>query len=156
MRLTPIILTALIFTGLANSQLALAQESDEQTVKDVVERFLSAAGDWRLDAMKAMFTRHATIGSSGIKNGEPFSSVQSFEDWLSSLKSRTERTPYREPVTHFTVHVDQGLAFVRADAIFIVDGIEQARNIDYFTLIKEEGVWKFMNASYVSLPLEQK
>jgi hypothetical protein len=55
-------------------------------------------------------------------------------------------------VDHFTIHVDHGLAFVRADARLLINGIVRSRNIDYFTLIKQDGVWKFMNASYIALP----
>jgi hypothetical protein len=46
------------------------------------------------------------------------------------------------------------LAFVKADAILIKNGIPRRNNFDYFTLIKENGEWKILYGSYVSIPIE--
>jgi len=43
-------------------------------------------------------------------------------------------------------------AALRADANFIVNGEVQSNNIDYFTLVRVDGAWKFVNASFVSKP----
>ena len=99
-----------------------------------------------------MFTATATIGVSRYRNGALEGTVQSFQDWVSAAKAQGSSTRYKEPVDHFTVHVDHGLAFVRADARLLINGSVRSRNIDYFTLIKQDGSWKFMNASYIALP----
>jgi len=54
-----------------------------------------------------------------------------------------------------TVHVDEGLAFVGADANFIVEGDVRSNNLDCFTLILTDGTWKFVNASCVSRATKQ-
>lgn len=138
------------------TQSAFAQVgSEEQAVKAAVERFLAAAGDGDFDAMPAMFAPTATIGVSRYRNGTLEGTVQSVHDWVSAVRASASATRYREPVDHFTVHIDHGLAFVRADARLIVNGTVRSRNIDYFTLIKMDGNWKFMNASYIARPPQE-
>jgi hypothetical protein len=46
------------------------------------------------------------------------------------------------------------LAFVKADAVLSRSGKPQSNNYDYFTLIKENGKWKILNGSYVSIPID--
>ncbi len=59
------------------------------------------------------------------------------------------RALYREPVSQFTILVDDGqLAFVRAVATLQRAGRVQSQNIDYFTLLRDSsGAWKFVNGS---------
>lgn len=45
---------------------------------------------------------------------------------------------------------------IRADATIIRDGQARSRNVDYFTLVREDGVWKFLSASYVAEPVESE
>ena len=72
------------------------------------------------------------------------------------LKARTDSSGYQEPVSHYTVHVEpEGLAFVRADATLVKDDRARSNNIDYFTLMKENGVWRFLSASYVARPIPE-
>ena len=78
-----------------------------------------------------------------------------FTEFLGLLKSRNNPSKYMEPVSKFTIHIDGGmLAFVKADAMLIRNEIPQSNNFDYFTLIKENGDWKILNGSYVSIPIE--
>lgn len=132
-----------------------AQNADERDVQDAVERFLVTIGDGDLDKLPAMFVPKANIGTASLREGKWVSSTMTFEEWFTELKAQSTWTRYREPVSKFTVHVESGqLAFVRADATFIVDGQVLSHNIDYFTLVRDEGVWRFLNASYVATPVE--
>jgi hypothetical protein len=45
------------------------------------------------------------------------------------------------------------MAFVRADATFIVEDRVVSHNIDYFTLVRDGGAWRFLSASYVARPV---
>ena len=134
------------------------QTSPEGEVKAVVERFLAAAGRQDLDALPAMFAPGASIASAALRQGRWVVKSQSFDEWLAALRAAPRRVPYQEPVTEFTVHVDDGqLAFVRADARLIRDGQVRSHNIDYFTLILDsDGHWKFVNGSYTTKPVEQR
>ncbi len=132
-------------------------DSDEAAVKVAVERFLLAIGNRDLEALPAMFTANANIGVARFRDDEWRAITYTFEEFHSMLKSRTNAAKYQEPVSHFTVHVERGaLAFVRADATLIQDGQPRSHNIDYFTLLKDDGIWKFLSASYVSTRIDQE
>jgi ketosteroid isomerase-like protein len=127
---------------------------DEHVVIQVVERFLDAAGRHDLDSMPLLFAANANVAATSRRDGEPVASTWTFDEWLASLRARSNPKPYTEPVSEFTVHVDNGqLAFVRADATLMRDGRAQSHNIDYFTLILQDGTWKILSASYTATPL---
>jgi len=131
-------------------------ESDKAAVKMVVEGFLTAAGNYDIDAMPSMFSEHANIGGATFKNGEWNSFTMTLDEFLEVLRSTDNPTKYTEPVSKYTVHLSEGmLAFVKADAILSVDGKPKTYNFDYFTLIKLNGVWKILNGSYVAVPVEE-
>jgi serine/threonine protein kinase len=79
------------------------------------------------------------------------------DHWLAKLRAAPRGEPYQEPVTEFTVHVDDDqLAFVRADAKVIRNGQVRSHNIDYFTLIRTAaGDWTFVNGSYTTKPARE-
>ena len=129
-----------------------AQSADEKAVTDTVERFLSTLGNGDLEALPAMFFSTASVAVPSKVDGKWAMSCGAFDAWISARIAADKRYRFREPVNHFTVHLDGDLAFVRADANFIVNGEVQSNNIDYFTLIRVDGVWKFVNASFVSKP----
>ncbi len=130
--------------------------ADKAAVKIVVERFLTAAGNYDVDSMPALFCKNANIGGASLRNGKWDTYTTSFEDFLERLKSEKNPAKYSEPVSEFTVHMEEGmLAFVKADAVLFRNGKAQSNNFDYFTLIKETGDWKILNGSYVSIPIEK-
>lgn len=47
------------------------------------------------------------------------------------------------------------LAFVKADATLFIEGKAQSHNFDYFTQLKEDGVWRILNDSYVTVPIDR-
>jgi hypothetical protein len=130
---------------------------DERAVTDVVEGFLRVAGRYDLDSLPHFFAPDANIGSASLRDGEWVVSTVTFDEWYASLGERTNPRPYTEPVTEFTVHVDNGqLAFVRADATLMRDGQAQSHNIDYFTLIRLDGTWKILSGSYTAVPIDSR
>lgn len=132
----------------------LPASEDEQAVIEVVERFLRVAGRYDLDSIPVLFTANANIAATSRRDGQAVSSTWTIDEWLSSLRARPNPSPYTEPVSDFTVHVDNGqLAFVRADATLMRDGRALSRNIDYFTLILQDGAWKILSGSYTTTPL---
>ena len=134
-----------------------AQSEDEDAVKRLVESFLAALGDGELDALPDMFVPDANIGTVGMRNGSWVTSTMTFEEWMSSLRERSTWTRFKEPVSEYVIHVeDSMMAFVRADATIIRDGRARSHNIDYFTLVREDGRWKFLSASYVAKSIESE
>ena len=85
-----------------------------------MERFLAAVGRQDLDALPGMFAPGASIASASFRDGKWITTSQPFDTWLARLHAAPRGQPYWEPVTEFTVHVnDERLAFVRADARLI-------------------------------------
>ncbi len=129
------------------------QTSDEQTVRLLVEQLITAAGTSDLDTFEAMMAANANIGWASFRDGAWTTTTMTAEDFIAKARSEVDPILYTEPVETWTIHVDGGhLAFVRADALLHIDGRPERHNIDYFTLIKHDGVWKFLNASYVGRP----
>ena len=148
------LLIALSLSLLASAQQTdtLDIEAEKATVIDLVEQFLTAAGNYDLDAIPAMFSEKANIGGASLRDGKWTTYTMTIQAFLERLKARSNPTKYTEPVSNFTVHMDMGmLAFVKADAILKVNGEPKTNNFDYFTLIKEDGKWKILNGSYVSV-----
>jgi hypothetical protein len=157
MKKTLILLIAFTFSLLTSAQKTETTdlESDKILVKTLIERFLTAAGNYDVDAMPKMFCKKPNIGGASYRNGKWNTFTMTFAEFLELLKSENNPTKYTEPVSKFTIHMDNGmLAFVKADAILKVNGEPRKNNFDYFTLIKEDGNWKILNGSYVSVPIE--
>tara|TARA_R110001583_G_scaffold76899_2_gene209979 strand:- start:260 stop:739 length:480 start_codon:yes stop_codon:yes gene_type:complete len=152
------LLIALTFCFLTSAQQttgALDIESEKSTVINLVEQFLTAAGNYDLDAIPEMFSEKANIAGASLRDGKWITYTMTIQEFLERLKSSENPTKYTEPVSNFTVHMEMGmLAFVRADAIFTINGEPRNNNLDYFTLIKENGNWKILNGSYVSIRIK--
>lgn len=159
MKKTFTLLIALAFFLLASAQQAdtLDIESEKAAVINLVEQFLTAAGNYDLNAIPEMFSEKANISGASLRDGKWITYTMTIQEFLERLKSRDNPTKYTEPVSDYTVHMEMGmLAFVKADAIFTVNGEPKNNNLDYFTLIKEDGKWKILNGSYVSVRIENR
>jgi hypothetical protein len=131
-------------------------ESEKAAVVNLVEHFLTAIGDHNIEAVKTMFSDKANIYGASLRDGKWITSTYTIQEFLERLESYDNPTKYTEPVSDFTVHMEMRmLAFVRADAIFTINGEPRNNNLDYFTLIKEDGGWKILNGSYVSVRIKK-
>ena len=135
---------------LAHPLLRAAENPEELAVKSVIQRFLIDLGNGNLDALPPLFTPKASIAYAQIREGRWTTASTSFEEWHATLKARTNRTRFHEPVDRWSVQIDDGqLAFVRAETHIEREGRTTSHNIDYFTLLKVDGTWKIANGSYV-------
>ena len=154
------ILIALAFSIIASAQQttdSLDVESEKAAVINLVEQFLTAVGNYDVEAIQTMFSVKANIYGASLRDGKWITNTYTIQEFLKRLESYENPTKYTEPVSDFTVHMDMGmLAFVRADAIFTINGKPRNNNFDYFTLIKEDGKWKILNGSYVSVRISNK
>jgi hypothetical protein len=152
-----ILLLALTFSHIASAQTKTDLKTDKAAVKNVIERFLTVIGNYELESLPPLFCENANIGGASFRNGEWNTFTMSFTEFLEQLKSRENPIKYSEPVSKYTIHINGGmLAFVKADAVLIRNGKAQSNNFDYFTLLKENGEWKILNGSYVSIPINEK
>ena len=153
-----IILSIALTLGLiAPAQTKTDLKADKAAVKNVIERFLTVIGNYELESLPQLFCENANIGGASFRDGEWKTFNMTFTAFLEQLKSRENPVKYNEPVSKYTIHIDGGrLAFVKADAVLIRNGKPQSNNFDYFTLLKENGEWKILNGSYVSIPINEK
>ena len=128
---------------------------DQANVKATIEHFLVVAGNYDLDAMDAMILDKANIGSIRLNNGEWKTSTITIAEYFEKSRN-TELKPYFEPVRKWDIKISKGqLAFVEADAILHSFGVPRRNNVDFFTLIKEEGTWMIFNATFTSTSLPE-
>ena len=60
-------------------------------------------------------------------------------------------------MNEYKILINKGqIAFVWADATLHSYGVPRTNNIDNFTLIKEDGEWKFINISFTNTPLPEE
>ncbi|GGD96637.1 ester cyclase [Planktosalinus lacus] len=131
---------------------------DQADVKAMIEHFLIVAGNYDLDAMDAMILDKANVGSIRLIDGAWKTSTITIAEYFEK-SSNNELKPYFEPVRDWDIKISKGqLAFVEADAILHSYGVPRRNNVDFFTLIKEEGDWKIFNVTFTStaLPDDEK
>ena len=128
---------------------------EQEELKSIVEKFLIVAGNYDLEAMDEMISNKANLGISRYREGAWISTTITIDEYFENAKTR-ELLPYFEPVGEYIIHMNEGqLAFVWADAVLHRFGVPRTRNIDNFTLIKENGDWKFLNLSFTVNPLPE-
>jgi len=130
----------------------LSGTDDEKAVKKMVEDLLVAIGNGDLEVFEQMFWPRGVIGSSSYREGKWKNGATTIEDYLANKRENPSR--FTEPVSNFTIHISESqLAFVKADATLFREGKAQSHNMDYFTLLKKDGTWKFLSASYTAKPI---
>lgn len=149
--------TSAQISSLPVSYIDTTQMGDEEMVKAMVSNFLTAAGNYDYEAMTSMFTKKANIASASFHSGAWRTAVYTFDEWIAGAKAQTNPKPFKEPATDFITQIDGGhLAYVRAEALLYRDNIAVSDNKSYFILLKENGLWKIVSASYAATPVENK
>ena len=131
---------------------------EEAAIKATVEELLFAAGNYNIEALDDMISDKANFGIAILREGVWKNSVITIGEYFENVRRR-KLEPYYEPVNEYIIHINEGqIAFVWADATLHKYGVPRTRNIDNFTLIKEEGEWKFINLSFTNnrLPEEKR
>ncbi len=128
---------------------------DQADVKALVEKLLMLVGNSDFQALDSIVSDKANLASAIIRDGISKNSVITIGDYFETQKNR-ERKPFYEPVNEYKILINKGqIAFVWADAILHSYGVPRTNNIDNFTLIKENGEWKFINISFTNTPLPE-
>lgn len=129
---------------------------EKEEVKAMVERLLFEVGNYNEKALREMMMEKANLGGSSYDDGKWQSFSLSMKEYFEANKTR-QRNPFYEPVFKWDIIINQGqMAMVQADAIYHSFGIPTSRNIDNFTMLKEEGEWKFLSISYTRHPLPEE
>ena len=128
---------------------------EEQELKAIVEKLLFAVGNSDFQTLDSVVSDKANLASAIIRDGVSKNSVITIGEYFESQKQR-ERKPFYEPVNEYKILINKGqIAFVWADAILHSFGVPRTNNIDNFTLIKEDGEWKFINISFTNTRLPE-
>ena len=129
---------------------------EEQEIKALVEKLLMLVGNSDFQALDSIISDKANLASAIIRDGVSKNSVITIGEYFESQKNR-ERKPFYEPVNEYKILVNKGqIAFVWADATLHSYGVPRTNNIDNFTLIKEDGKWKFINISFTNTQLPEE
>ncbi len=129
---------------------------EEQEIKAIVEKLLMLAGNSDFQGLDSIISDKANLASAIIRDGTSKNSVITIGEYFESQKHR-ERKPFYEPVNEYKILINKGqIAFVWADATLHSYGVPRTNNIDNFTLIKEDGEWKFINISFTNTPLPEE
>ena len=170
--LTLVVVSSLFFSCQSNSnntkqtEKAIEEQkenmwnAEEQELIVLVEKLLFAVGNSDFQTLDSIVSDKANLGSAIVRDGVSKNSVISISEYFETQKNRDgERKPFYEPVNEYKILINKGqIAFVWADATLHSYGVPRTNNIDNFTLIKEDGEWKFINISFTntSLPEELK
>lgn len=128
---------------------------EEQEIKAIVEKLLMLVGNSDFQALDSIISDKANLGVAIVRDGVWKNSVSTIGEYFERVKGY-ERKPFFEPVNEYKILINKGqIAFVWADATLHSYGVPRTNNIDNFTLIKEEGEWKFINISFTNTQLPE-
>jgi len=128
---------------------------DEENIKAIVNTLLFNAGNYNVKALDSMVSDKAMLGISRLKDGTWSNSEIAINDFFESVKKR-ERSPYCEIPNNYDILITEGqVAIARADCILYRWGIPQTKEVNHFTLIKENGKWKILNISWTVIDISE-
>lgn len=129
---------------------------EEAEIKAAVDNVLIAAGNYDLEALENVIFENTNLGISSLNDGVWSNSVITIDDYFEGVKNRNP-LPYNEIISDYDILVSESkIAFVRGDAIVHRFGIPQTREINHFTLLKDDGIWKFLNISFTVNPITEE
>ena len=166
--LTLVVVSSLFFSCQSNSNNTKKTEkvvegqkentwnAEEQELIALVEKLLFAVGNSDFQTLDSIVSNKANLASAIVRDGVSKNSVITIGEYFESQKKR-ERKPFYEPVNEFKILINKSqIAFVWADATLHKYGIPRTNNVDNFTLIKEDGEWKFINISFTNTRLPEE
>ena len=128
---------------------------DEEIIKAIVNTLLFNAGNYNIKALDSMVSDKAMLGISRLKDGTWSNSEIAINDFFESVKNG-ERSPYCEIPNNYDILITEGqVALARADCILYRWGIPLTREVNHFTLIKEDGKWKILNISWTVIDVSE-
>jgi hypothetical protein len=133
-------------------------DPEEVEIKAAVENLLFAAGNYNIEALGEMVSDKAMLGISGLKHGTWSNSEIAIGDYFAGIDEEKIKPFYEIPIGYDMMVTEGRIALVRADGFTYRFGIPQSREVNHFTLMKENGKWKFLNISWTveKIPEEKK
>ena len=138
----------------ASAQSAAETEPErEREVLATVEHVLELLGGLRFYALEPYFTNDANIVTSRKTKQQFVNRVVSARTWIQNMSAGLPPQPFEEVLSNVEVTIEAGeLAFVRADFEIVRNGKVESSGVDFFTLIRRQGVWKISSIAHTSIP----
>lgn len=129
--------------------------TDEERIKTSINELLFAAGNYDVATLESMISDKAMLGISSLKDDAWSNSEIAIRDFFENVE-REVRSPYCEIPSDYDILITEGqIALARADCILYRWGVPQTREVNHFTLIKENGEWKILNISFTVIDVSE-
>lgn len=133
----------------------LILNTDEERIKTRINELLFAAGNYDVAALESMISDKAMLGISSLKDDAWSNSEIAIRDFFDNVEKEA-RSPYCEIPSDYDILITEGqIALARADCILYRWGVPQTREVNHFTLIKENGDWKILNISFTVIDVSE-
>lgn len=155
MNIRRLVLCILLGTSAGVVPARSARAEVQKDVRDAVDAFLAHLGDGDWDKVAAELAAKSIIIVARERDGQWTNTLQSGDEWLTTIKRNPSFTKFREPLSNVKITVDSGaLAYVRADFQILRDGKAVAHGVDQFTLVHEASAWKLAAIAYTSTAIK--
>lgn len=131
-------------------------DAQEEEIKASIEDLLFAAGNYDVAVLDSMTSDNAMLGISRLSDGTWSNSEITIGEFFKSMEE-DRRNPYCEIPHKYDILITEGrMALARAECILYRWGVPQTKEINHFTLMKENDKWKFLNISWTLEELSQE
>ena len=131
-------------------------DAQEEEIKTSIEDLLFAAGNYNVAVLDSMTSDNAMLGISRVSDGATSNTEITIGEFFKSVE-KDERNPYCEIPQKYDILITEGrIALARAECILYRWGVPQTKEINHFTLMKENDKWKFLNISWTLEELLQE
>lgn len=149
------ILASVLWAGsLATPQPAAEQDEKEleKQVQATVADLLEHIGSGNVSALPSYFTPDAIFIVARKREGNFTNTVETVEDWMTSLREDADRTPFEERLFNVEVTLESSqIALLRAEFEIVQEGKVVSSGVDLFTLIRHGDEWKVAALAYTNL-----
>ncbi len=141
MKSTLIILSVIVFSF----QSLMAQDTDQEAVKKVVEGFFEAFHNQDSVAMKQFMADKVLLQTTGRnKEGKTMLRTEKIEKLYESIVSIPDSIQFQEKLTTWSIQVDRTMANAWVGYEFWLNGNFSHCGINSFQMVNFDGAWKIV------------
>jgi hypothetical protein len=123
----------------------IAQESEEQMVKNTIDSFFEAFHQQDSSALKKIVANDMVLQTIGKNEaGREVVKTENFSHFLKSIVSIPTSTKFEEKLLMYNIQIDGAMANAWTSYEFWVNGSFSHCGVNSFQLFKDEGAWKII------------
>jgi hypothetical protein len=123
----------------------IAQESEEQMVKNTIDSFFEAFHQQDSSALKKIVANDMVLQTIGKNEaGREVVKTENFSHFLKSIASIPTSTKFEEKLLMYNIQIDGAMANAWTSYEFWVNGSFSHCGVNSFQLFKDEGAWKII------------